>query len=176
MGILGIESISCEKASPPSQQDRIHNRRANHENEEVKETEMIQITRREEFCAAHRLYSAKLSEKENKILYDKCANSHYHGHNYFVEVTLRGPLDPDTGMAYNLADLKRIMRREIVDQLDHKNLNEDTKEYMKGKIPTAENIVISIWERLEEHIGRVLLYRVRLFENERNFVDYFGAE
>ncbi|HBK79569.1 MAG TPA: 6-pyruvoyl tetrahydrobiopterin synthase [Nitrospinae bacterium] len=136
---------------------------------------MMEITRREEFSAAHRLFNPDFSDEENEALYGKCANPHYHGHNYTVEVTLRGPVDPATGMTYNLADLKTAMRREIIDKVDHKNLNEDAAGFMKNRIPTAENIAISIWERLEEHIEAGLLHRVRLFENERNFVDYYGG-
>ena len=135
---------------------------------------MIEITRREEFCAAHRLHNPELSGEQNESLYGKCANPHYHGHNYVVEVSLRGPVNPETGMAYNLADLKNTMRREVIEELDHKNMNEDAADFLKDRIPTAENIAISIWERLEEHFEAGLLYRVRLFENERNFVDYYG--
>ncbi|MEE9239955.1 MAG: 6-carboxytetrahydropterin synthase [bacterium] len=136
---------------------------------------MIEITRREEFCAAHRLYNSELSIEQNDALYGKCSNPHYHGHNYVLEVTLRGPVNPETGMTYNLADMKNTLRSEVIDKLDHKNLNEDAAEFLKNRIPTAENIVISIWERLEEHFESGLLYRVRLFENDRNFVDYFGG-
>jgi len=135
---------------------------------------MIEITRREEFSAAHRLFSAEFSDEENEALYGFCANPHYHGHNYIVEVTLRGSVNPATGMIYNLADLKTIMRQEIIDKVDHKNLNEDAAGFMKDRIPTAENLAISIWEHLEEHIKVGLLHRVRIFENERNFVDYYG--
>ncbi len=78
-------------------------------------------------------------------------------------------------MTYNLADMKNTLRSEVIDKLDHKNLNEDAAEFLKNRIPTAENIVISIWERLEEHFESGLLYRIRLFENDRNFVDYFGG-
>ncbi len=136
---------------------------------------MIEITRREEFCAAHRLYNSELSIEQNDALYGKCSNPHYHGHNYVLEVTLRGPVNPETGMTYNLADMKNTLRSQVIDKLDHKNLNEDAAEFLKNRIPTAENIVISIWERLEEHFESGLLYRVRLFENDRNFVDYFGG-
>ena len=137
---------------------------------------MIEITRREEFSAAHRLFNADWSDEKNEAVYGKCANPHYHGHNYVVEVTLRGSVNPETGMVYDLADLKTKMRDEVVDALDHKNLNEDAAGFMKNRIPTAENIAVSIWERLEEHFESGILFRVRLYENERNFVDYFGAQ
>ncbi len=136
---------------------------------------MIEITRREEFSAAHRLHNPELSGEQNESLYGKCANPHYHGHNYVVEVSLRGPVNPETGMAYNLADLKNTLRNEVIEELDHKNMNEDAAGFLKNRIPTAENIAISIWERLEKHFEAGLLYRVRLFENERNFVDYYGG-
>ncbi len=135
---------------------------------------MIEITRREEFCAAHRLFRPDWSDARNEATYGKCANPHYHGHNYVFEVTLRGAVNSATGMAYNLADLKNVMRREVVEALDHKNLNEDAAEFMKNRIPTAENIAIAIWERLAEHVEAGFLFRVRLYENERNFVDYYG--
>ena len=135
---------------------------------------MIEITRREEFCAAHRLLNPVLSDEEHARLYGQCFNPHYHGHNYVVEVTLRGAVDPGTGMVFNLADLKRILREEVVEALDHKNLNEDAAAFMKDRIPTAENVAVAIWERLAGHIDAELLHRVRLFENERNFVDYYG--
>lgn len=136
---------------------------------------MIEITRREEFCAAHRLYNPNLSREQNDALYGKCANPHYHGHNYILEVSLRGPVNDETGMAYNLADLKSTLRKEVIEKLDHKNLNEDAAGFMRNRIPTAENIAVSVWERLEEHLAGGLLHRVRLYENERNFVDYFGG-
>lgn len=136
----------------------------------------MEITRREEFSAAHRLFNPEFSDEKNQALYGLCANPHYHGHNYVLEVTLRGSVAPDTGMTYNLADLKSAVRREIIDKVDHKNLNEDAAEFMKNRIPTAENIAISIWERLEAHIVGGLLHRVRLYENERNFVDYYGEK
>ena len=135
---------------------------------------MIEITRQEEFSAAHRLFRSDWSDERNEAMYGKCANPHYHGHNYVFEVTLRSPVNPETGMAYNLADLKTLMRREVVEALDHKNLNEDAAEFMKNRVPTAENIAISIWECLVEHIDTEILFRVRLYENERNFVDYYG--
>ena len=135
---------------------------------------MIEITRQEEFSAAHRLFRPDWSDEQNEAMFGKCANPHYHGHNYVFEVTLRNPVNPETGMAYNLADLKKLMRREVVEALDHKNLNEDAAGFMKNRIPTAENIAISIWECLAEYIDTEILFRIRLYENERNFVDYFG--
>ncbi len=135
---------------------------------------MIEITRQEEFSAAHRLFRPDWSDEQNKAMYGKCANPHYHGHNYVFEVTLRGSVNLETGMAYNLADLKEVMKRQVVEALDHKNLNEDAAEFMKNRIPTAENIAISIWESLAEYIDTEILFRVRLYENERNFVDYYG--
>lgn len=137
---------------------------------------MIEITRREEFCAAHRLFRPGWSDAQNAAVYGKCANPHYHGHNYVLEVTLRGAVNPETGMAHDLAALKRLVRREVVEPLDHKNLNEDAAGFMKNRIPTAENIAISIWERLAERLEAGLLFRVRLYENERNFVDYYGED
>ena len=136
---------------------------------------MIRITRQEEFSAAHRLYRAEWSEEENYNVYGKCAHENYHGHNYIFEVTLKAPVNLENGMAYNLADLKQIMRDHVVEVLDHKNLNLDVDFFMKKRIPTAENIAISIWEVLMQYIPENFLYNVRLYENQRNFVDYRGG-
>lgn len=128
------------------------------------------IIRRIDFNAAHQLYSRQLSESENQALFGKCANPHFHGHNYTVWVSLRGPIDPVTGMVFNLGDLKRILKREVEDYLDHKNLNLEVDEF-RELVPTAENIARVIHERLERHLGE-LLHGVRLQETPRNIVEY----
>ena len=136
---------------------------------------MIHITRQEEFSAAHRLYREDWSDERNISTYGKCANENYHGHNYILEVTLKAPVNEENGMAFNLAELKQIMIDHIIEVLDHKNLNIDVDSFMKKRIPTAENIAISIWEALSQHIPENFLFKVRLYENQRNFVDYFGG-
>ncbi|MED5579865.1 MAG: 6-carboxytetrahydropterin synthase [Nitrospinota bacterium] len=135
---------------------------------------MIRITRQEEFSAAHRLYNPEWSEEENYKIYGKCEHENYHGHNYIVEVSIKASVNFETGMAYNLSDLKEVMRVHVIDILDHKNLNLDVDSFTKKRIPTAENIAISIWEALVDQLPKNFLHRVRLYENQRNFVDYYG--
>ncbi|MEZ6003643.1 MAG: 6-carboxytetrahydropterin synthase [Planctomycetota bacterium] len=134
----------------------------------------VQITHCEEFSSAHRLHSPHLSDQENRHVYGPCNTTH--GHNYRLEVTVRGPVDPKTGMVMNLNDLMDVMRSEIWQHVDHKFLNEDVP-FMKGVIPTAENLAIVIWQRIaacRERFGSARLYRVRIVESRDNFVDYFG--
>jgi 6-pyruvoyltetrahydropterin/6-carboxytetrahydropterin synthase len=134
---------------------------------------MVYLTRRETFSAAHRLWSDYLSESENYAIYDKCANSHGHGHNYILEVTVRGEPDPRTGMVLNLTDMKRIIHEQVVNWVDHKHLNHDVP-WLEGVIPTAEMLAIKFWERLERGFPRGLLYEVKLHETENNSATYRG--
>ncbi len=134
---------------------------------------MVYVTRRAQFSAAHRLHNPKFSEDENKRIYDKCNNPSGHGHNYDVEVTVSGEPDPETGMVIDLKVLKRLLQEYVIDELDHKHLNYDV-EFMRDVIPTAENIAMKIWERLEPHIENGKLYSVKLYESQNNFVDYRG--
>ncbi len=134
----------------------------------------VRITHAEEFSAAHRLYSPHLSEAENKALYGPCF--HHHGHNYRVEVTVQGPVDAQTGMVMNLNDLMDIMRTEIWEHVDHKHLNEEVP-FLQGIIPTAENLAIVFWQRVQacqDRLGSGRLYCVRVVESRDNFVDYYG--
>ncbi|GER82614.1 MAG: 6-carboxytetrahydropterin synthase [Thermogemmatispora sp.] len=133
----------------------------------------VYLTRRASFSASHRLWSEALSERENWELYGKCANPNGHGHNYTLEVTLRGEPDPHTGMLMNLAELREIMHREIVDQVDHRHLNYDVP-WLRESIPTTENLVIKFWERLEAALPPGLLYEVRLIETDNNSASYRG--
>jgi 6-pyruvoyltetrahydropterin/6-carboxytetrahydropterin synthase len=136
------------------------------------EAPVVFITRRVEFAAAHRLENPKLSQRANERMYGPCAHRGGHGHNYVLEVTLSGPVDRDTGMLIDLKRLKAVMQREIVAKCDHRNLNVDP-DFLRGVIPTAENVAIACWSVLERRLGG-LLQRVRLYESPRNFVDYFG--
>ena len=135
---------------------------------------MIYITRRLEFCASHRLYNPEFSDDKNKTTFGLCNNPNGHGHNYVLEVTLKGEVDPQTGMVLDLKALKKIINEEIVSKVDHKNLNVDV-DFLEGIIPTAENIAIHIWDILESKIESGTLHEVKLFESERNFVVYHGA-
>ena len=134
---------------------------------------VVYLTRRASFSAAHRLWSEALSEQENRALYDKCANPHGHGHNYMLEVTLRGEPDRKTGMLLNLMTLKQAMQERVIDEVDHKHLNHDIA-WLEGLIPTTENLTIIFWERLVDALPTGLLYEVRLYETEHNIASYRG--
>jgi 6-pyruvoyltetrahydropterin/6-carboxytetrahydropterin synthase len=131
------------------------------------------ITRRETFSAAHRLFKPGLSDEENLKLFGKCSNPNWHGHNYTLEVIVAGEVDPETGFVMDIKVLKEIIRDNIISKVDHKNLNLDT-DFMKGKIPTSENIVISIWNELVDKITKGKLYSVKLYETENNYFEYRG--
>ena len=131
------------------------------------------ITRRETFSAAHRLFKPGLSDEENLKLFGKCSNPNWHGHNYTLEVIVAGEVDPETGFVMDIKELKEIIRDNIISKVDHKNLNLDT-DFMKGKIPTSENIVISIWNELVDKITKGKLYSVKLYETENNYFEYRG--
>ncbi|GCE10288.1 6-carboxytetrahydropterin synthase [Tengunoibacter tsumagoiensis] len=134
---------------------------------------MVYLTRRVTFSAAHRLWSHALSDEENQVVYDKCANPNGHGHNYILEVTVRGTPDPQTGMVMNLTDMKKIMNEQVVDWVDHKHLNYDVP-WLEGVIPTAEMLAMKFWERLERDFPAGLLYEVVLHETENNRASYRG--
>ncbi len=134
---------------------------------------VVYITRRETFAAAHRLFKPELSDEENLKLFGKCSNPNWHGHNYTLEVIVAGEVDADTGFVMDLKDLKEIVRKNVISKVDHKNLNLDT-DFMKGKIPTSENIVIAIWNELEDKITKGKLFSVKLYETENNYFEYKG--
>lgn len=134
---------------------------------------MVYLTRRTTFSASHRLWSEQLSESENYEVYEKCANPNGHGHNYVLEVTVRGTVDPRTGMVLNLTDMKRITNEQVINWVDHKHLNYDVP-WLEGVIPTAEMLAIKFWERLEDGFSKGLLYEVRLHETENNSAVYRG--
>ena len=134
---------------------------------------MILLTRKAEFSASHYYWSDQLSPEENQRVFGKCANRNGHGHNYTLEVTVEGEVDPVTGFVVDLKELKDIMHREVVDVYDHRHLNLEVPEFAK-LIPTTENISISIWKRLEHKIGGAKLHRVRVFETPELFSDYYG--
>jgi 6-pyruvoyltetrahydropterin/6-carboxytetrahydropterin synthase len=132
------------------------------------------ITRKIEFCASHRLHSPALSEEENQALYGRCNNPNGHGHNYVLEVTVSGPIDKKTGMVMDLKALKDLLVREIVDRVDHKNMNIDV-DFLRGVIPTTENIVASFWELVEDKLPvNCRLYEMRLWETDNNVAVYRG--
>ncbi|MDH7604501.1 MAG: 6-carboxytetrahydropterin synthase [Melioribacter sp.] len=134
---------------------------------------MIYVTRREVFSASHRIYNPNLSDEENFKIYGKCSNPNGHGHNYTIEVTVIGEINKDTGYLIDLSQLKNIIRENVINKLDHKNLNLDV-EFLKDKIPTAENILIGIWGQLVDKIPNGKLYSIKLYETENNYVEYRG--
>ncbi len=134
---------------------------------------MIYLTRRETFAAAHRLFKEGLSDKENFELFGKCSNPNWHGHNYTLEVVVAGDIDPATGFVIDLKKLKEIILEHVISKVDHKNLNVDT-DFMKGLIPTSENIVIAIWKQLKDKIPAGKLHSVKLYETENNYFEYRG--
>jgi len=136
----------------------------------------VEITRREEFSAAHRLHNPELSDEENRRIFGICNNPHGHGHNYEIEVTVRGAVPDANGMVMNLTDLMGLLRERVVLELDHKNLNHDVP-FLQGVVPTAENIAVAVWNRIEPEIRRYpgcRLHRIRLYESRNNFVEYRG--
>ena len=135
---------------------------------------MIFITRKIEFSAGHRLFNPNFSDEQNKATFGLCNNPNGHGHNYVLEVTLSGEVCNDTGMVFDLKELKKLIQREIIDKVDHKNLNVDV-DYLKGIIPTAENLAIKFWELLEPKITKGRLHEIKLYESERNYVTYRGS-
>ncbi len=135
---------------------------------------MIYLTKRVSFSASHRLWSDHLTEAENYNTYDKCANPNGHGHNYILEVTVRGECDEKTGMVINLTDEKKIIHEQIIHWVDHKHLNYDVP-WLKGVIPTTEILVMKFWQRLEHHFPDGTLYEVKLRETESNSAAYRGG-
>ena len=133
------------------------------------------ITRREVFSASHRLWNSGLSEVQNFELFDKCANPNGHGHNFVLEVTVVGDIKNESGYVVDLKKLKNIIREEIISKVDHKHLNHDV-DFLKDKIPTAENIVREFWRVLETKITKAKLSSIRLHETENNIVEYRGEE
>jgi len=126
-----------------------------------------------EFCAAHRLHNAGLSEEENRALFGRCSNPGGHGHNYLLEVTVGGEPDPETGFVFDLALLDRVVEGEVVERYDHRHLNLDLEEY-RDLIPTSENVVAAIGRRLTAALPPGALRRVVLRETERNIFTWEG--
>ena len=133
----------------------------------------VYLTRRETFAAAHRLFKPELSDEDNFKMFGKCSNPNWHGHNYTLEVTVKGEVNPETGFVIDIKKLKEIMHENVISKVDHKNLNIDTK-FMNGIIPTSENITIAIWNQLAGKICGGKLYAVKLFETENNYFEYKG--
>jgi 6-pyruvoyltetrahydropterin/6-carboxytetrahydropterin synthase len=132
------------------------------------------LSRRYLLSASHRLYSEAYSEEKNRAVYGKCSNPHGHGHNYVVEVTVGGRVDPVTGMVCSLADLDSCVQKNVIDRFDHTNLNFD--ERFSDEVPTTENLCIAIHDLLAEHFVHADLERVRVEETRNNFFEYAGRD
>lgn len=134
---------------------------------------VVYLTRRATFSAAHRLHNPALSDEENRKIYGKCNNPHGHGHNYTIEITVRGEIDTKTGMVLNLVDLKQAIETTIMDGMDHKHLNLDVPVFQE-MVPTVENLVVVCWKLLENRLPQGLLHEVKIYETENNIAVYRG--
>lgn len=136
---------------------------------------MIYITRRERFNAAHKLYNENWSKEKNDEVFGKCANTNWHGHNFDLIVTVKGEVNPETGFVMNLKTLSDIVKNEVIEKVDHKNLNLDV-DFMKGKFASTEVLAIEFWNILAPKIEAegAQLHYIKLVETENNYVEYYG--
>jgi 6-pyruvoyltetrahydropterin/6-carboxytetrahydropterin synthase len=133
----------------------------------------VTVTRRLQFNAAHRVHNPALSDEENARLFGKCNNPNGHGHNYMLDVSVRGTIDARSGYVIDLSVLKRIVEERIVSKVDHKHFNLDV-EFMRGVNPTSENIIVALWRELEPAVRPAKLVRLVLWETTNNYVEYTG--
>lgn len=136
---------------------------------------MVYLTRKCEFAASHHYNNPAFSTEENRRIFGKCNNANGHGHNYTLEVTVKGAVDKTTGFVLDLKQLKDVMNHEVVDALDHRYLNKEVPEFAT-LIPTTENIAISIWKRLEGKLTVAKLHRIRVYETPDLWADFYGEE
>ncbi len=135
---------------------------------------MVYLTRLEHFNAAHKLFNPAWTKEQNDAVFGVCANENWHGHNFDLFVTVKGFPHPDTGFVFDVKKLSLLMKKQVIDQLDHKNLNLDV-DFMRDKMCSTENLAIAIWEQLEPHMPEAVhLHCVKLYETARIFVEYFG--
>ena len=134
---------------------------------------MVYLTRKAEFSASHYYHNPEFSAEENRRIFGKCNNPNGHGHNYTLEVTVKGNVSPRSGFVVDLKDLKEVLNREVLDALDHRFLNKEVPEFA-DQIPTTENLAISIWRRLQPKLSVAQLHRVRVCETPDLFVDFYG--
>jgi len=134
---------------------------------------MVYLTRKAEFSASHVYHNPEFTPEENRRVFGKCNNPNGHGHNYTLEVTVKGEVDPRSGFVVDLKQLKEIMHREVLDAMDHRFLNKEVPEFLH-QIPTTENIAIAIWRRLASKLTAAQLHRVRVYETPDLFVDFYG--
>lgn len=136
---------------------------------------MIYVTRKEHFNAAHKVFRPEWSDEKNYEVFGKCSNANWHGHNYDLYVTIKGKPNPETGFVMDIKKLSILINDEVIEKLDHKNLNLDV-DFLKDKIPSTEIIAIAIWQLLVDKIAlnECKLHCIKLVETERNFVEYYG--
>ncbi len=134
---------------------------------------MVYLTRKAEFSASHYYHNPEFSAEENQRLFGKCNNPHGHGHNYTLEVTVKGQVDQRSGFVVDLKELKEIMNREVIEAVDHRFLNKEVVEF-HHRIPTTENLAITIWDWLKSKLEVAQLHRIRVYETPDLFVDYYG--
>lgn len=134
---------------------------------------MILLTRKADFSAAHFYWNDAWSEEENLRVFGKCSNRQSHGHNYTLEVTVAGEIDPVTGFVVDLKHLKDVLEREVVSVYDHRHLNFEVPEFAHAQ-PTAENIAVAIWRRLADKVAPAKLHRIRVYEMPDLFADFYG--
>ena len=133
----------------------------------------VTVTRRLTFNAAHRVHNPELSDEENARIFGKCNNPNWHGHNYRLDVSVIGPIDGRTGYVIDLGALKSIVEKEVIQRIDHRNINLEV-EFMRGINPTAENIVVACWRVLQPAVAPGRLARLTLWETDNNYVEYDG--
>lgn len=136
---------------------------------------MIFLTRRERFCAAHRMFRQDWTDEKNNEVFGKCSNPNWHGHNYNLWVTVKGEPSPDHGFVMNINHLKQIIIDRVINKIDHKNINLEV-DFMKGKIATTENLVVTIWNELKPYIEEkgARLHCIKIEETENNSIEYYG--
>ena len=135
---------------------------------------VVTVTRRLKFNAAHRVHNPTFSDEENRATFGKCNNPYGHGHNYTLDVSVSGEVDPATGYVMDLGKLNDLVEREVVDAVDHHNLNVDVP-FMQGIIPTSENLIVAFWRRLEGAVAPATLTRLVLWETDNTYVEYTGG-
>ena len=138
---------------------------------------MLYVSRKEHFNAAHKLYNPGWSKEKNVEVFGPCANENWHGHNFDLIVTIKGIPDPGSGFVVDLKKLSTLIKAEVIEKLDHKNLNLDV-DFMQGKLASCENLIVEIWKILDKHLPAITsngkLHSLRLYETPRNYVEYFG--
>jgi 6-pyruvoyltetrahydropterin/6-carboxytetrahydropterin synthase len=136
---------------------------------------MVYLTRKCEFSASHHYHNPEFTADENRRIFGKCNNPNGHGHNYTLEVTVKGSVDATTGFVVDLKELKEVMNREVVDAMDHRYLNKEVPEFL-NLIPTTENIAIAVWRRLQGKLLVAKLHRIRVYETPYLWADFYGEE